>query len=103
MNDNNIADQGVEALAQSKTLTQMEELHLEQDNWIHAQGAKAIAESTALSSLQTLVLGLNRSEMKGRIIWRIQNFTKLAFLNVIGNKLTAAGEDALRYSKTYLN
>ena len=53
-----------------------------------------------LSSLQTLVLGLNQIGDEGaNYLAESKNLTKLAFLNVIGNKLTAAGEDALRYSK----
>ena len=81
-------------------MAQVEELHLEQNNWIHAQGAKAIAESITLSSLQTLVLGLNQIGDEGaNYLADSKLLANLVFLNVIGNKLTAAGEDALRYSE----
>ncbi|MFQ5482051.1 MAG: hypothetical protein ACE5ER_04765, partial [Nitrospinaceae bacterium] len=77
----------------------LEALYLEQDNWIHAPGAKAIAEADHFGNLHTLVLGLNVIGDEGaRYLAESTQLPKLVFLNVIGNKLTTAGEDALRHS-----
>ena len=104
LNNNNIADKGAAALANSTTLTQLESLYLENENWIHAQGIKAMSESINLSSLRRLELALNVIGDEGAIyLANSKQLSGLHFLNVAGNKLSPKGEDALQKSTALTN
>jgi len=99
-----ISDLGASALACSTTLTQLESLYLENENWIHAQGTKAIAESKNLVSLRRLVLALNAIGDEGAVfLANSHQLSGLQFLNVAGNKLSPRGEDALQKSTALAN
>ena len=99
LNNNNIKDTGVAALAESKYFISLENLFLENENWIHSEGAKSLAKSTAFPLLRQLILTLNAIGDEGAFhMAGAKNFPCLEQLNVAGNKISPRGEDALRNS-----